>query len=201
MEKLSLEAVAAIWHGARRQYKLRVGLEDAGTPEWDDLDDEAKRQAMLSVRHVARNPNLTPRVAHDTWRQSMLTNGWVYGDVYDEDEKTDPNLVEYDELPEADRTEDELLVGVVGGLSDSIDEGELGASMEEEEPDPSTQEKPFVHPDGSPVKSALAEALVDIMENQPEEEDHTLVDSEEYPLNDNPELKKPKDDGEVEGHM
>jgi DNA-binding NtrC family response regulator len=49
---------------------------------------------------------------HDLWSQQRISEGWKYGPVRDDVEKTNPCLIEYDALPEAEKDVDRT--GVIG---------------------------------------------------------------------------------------
>ena len=37
---------------------------------------------------------------HESWGQEKISNGWTFGEKYDEERKKTPNLVAYEDLPE-----------------------------------------------------------------------------------------------------
>ena len=50
--------------------------------------------------------NLTETIAanvHDVWSVGRIADGWIYGENRDDEKKTTPCLVPYDELPESER--------------------------------------------------------------------------------------------------
>jgi hypothetical protein len=52
---------------------------------------------------------LTEKLAehvHDVWAQLRMAQGWTYGRVRDDDAKTSPCLVAYDQLPESEKEAD-----------------------------------------------------------------------------------------------
>lgn len=52
---------------------------------------------------------LTERLAantHDLWAAQRIADGWTYGPKRDDAAKTHPDLVPYDELPEAEKDYD-----------------------------------------------------------------------------------------------
>lgn len=198
MEKLTVNAVAAICHEANRQYCIQAGL-DAGSP-WTDLSADEQKPTLLSVEHLIKNPDVTPKSAHETWVKDRLDAGWTFGDTRDDDNKVHNLLVDYDQLAEADRVKDELILGVVNSLRPVI---AVTTVSTEDEVDTSggnyVDPKPFAHPDGTPVGSALAEALNDIAQNPPEGTGDSLLEGKTPVGEDAPGLAAPKDDGVVEG--
>ncbi len=51
------------------------------------------------VEHLAANN-------HDHWAQKRIDEGWVYGAKRDDEKKTHPDLISYDELPESEKEYD-----------------------------------------------------------------------------------------------
>ena len=43
---------------------------------------------------------------HEVWAESRLAQGWTYGDKRDDEKKTHPCLVPYEELPEEEKEYD-----------------------------------------------------------------------------------------------
>lgn len=43
---------------------------------------------------------------HDTWAKKRINEGWVYGSMKNDNKKTTPNLVPYEELPESEKEYD-----------------------------------------------------------------------------------------------
>lgn len=200
MEKLTVNAVAAICHEANRQYCIQAGL-DAGSP-WTDLSADEQKPTLMSVEHLIKNPDVTPKLAHDTWVKDRLDAGWTFGETRDDDNKVHNLLVDYDQLAEGDRVKDELILGVVNSLRPMV----ASVSAEDNKEDDQSggnyvDPKPFAHADGTPVGSALAEALNDIEENPPEGRGDSLLEDKTPVGEDAPGLAAPKNDGVVEGQV
>ncbi|MBB5825978.1 hypothetical protein HDA31_002167 [Micromonospora carbonacea subsp. aurantiaca] len=54
------------------------------------------------------------RQAHDIWAAKRLADGWTYGEARDDEKKTHPNLVAYEELDDDDKSYDrELIDGTI----------------------------------------------------------------------------------------
>lgn len=43
---------------------------------------------------------------HEVWSETRIKDGWTLGDVRDDDAKTHPCLIPYEELPESEREYD-----------------------------------------------------------------------------------------------
>ena len=46
------------------------------------------------------------RNTHEVWSANRIKDGWVYGEKRDDEGKTHPCLVDYDELPESEKEYD-----------------------------------------------------------------------------------------------
>lgn len=51
--------------------------------------------------------------AHDVWARKRIADGWRYGPSRNDDKKTHPCLVDYDQLPESEKDYDRVLVAEV----------------------------------------------------------------------------------------
>lgn len=60
-----------------------------------ELETAAKAVAIAA----SENPTLSARAAHDTWRFVLCSFGWTHGS-FDLNNRTHPNLVAFDNLPE-----------------------------------------------------------------------------------------------------
>lgn len=70
------------------------------TPHPIDTSDIQLSEALNQlIELIAHN-------VHDTWAQSRLNEGWTWGPTLDGELKHHPCLIEYDELPEADKDYD-----------------------------------------------------------------------------------------------
>ncbi|MCS6958407.1 MAG: RyR domain-containing protein, partial [Aquificaceae bacterium] len=55
------------------------------------------------MKNFWEDPKLIEAMAeelHNLWMEEKLSQGWTYGPVRDNEKKTHPNLVPYEELPE-----------------------------------------------------------------------------------------------------
>lgn len=57
------------------------------------------KDLKLLVEQMARN-------VHEVWAESRISKGWVYGEQRDDEKKTHPCLVPYEELPEEEKEYD-----------------------------------------------------------------------------------------------
>ena len=57
------------------------------------------KELLLLTEKIAEN-------THDVWATGRIKEGWKYGPVRDDKNKTNPCLVPYDELPESEKEYD-----------------------------------------------------------------------------------------------
>ncbi len=62
-------------------------------------DVELPQELMQLVEQMAKN-------VHEVWAETRISQGWTYGDQRDDDRKTHPCLVPYEELPEEEKEYD-----------------------------------------------------------------------------------------------
>lgn len=118
VEKLTFAAQIA--HEANRAFSLQNG--DASQPSWADAPDHVKASAINGVMAIIQNPNLSPADCHANWIAHKTQEGWKYGSVRDEDKKTHPYMVPYQELPEQARLKDVVFGAAArGALATYVD--------------------------------------------------------------------------------
>ena len=62
-------------------------------------DKEFQIELRPLIEQMARN-------VHEVWAESRISQGWVYGEQRDDEKKTHPCLVPYEELPEEEKEYD-----------------------------------------------------------------------------------------------
>lgn len=60
------------------------------------------------------------RIEHLRWSWDKRLNGWVYGNVRDNNKKTHPGLISYDQLPETEKEKDREMVRLIPALLQDI---------------------------------------------------------------------------------
>jgi len=91
-----IEACARAAHEANRAYCIGIG--DYSQPSWDDAPDWQRSSARDGV------------------------TGALDGATKDPDVKTHPCMVEYAELPPAQRKKDHIFIAVVNAVAEALDE-------------------------------------------------------------------------------
>ena len=81
--------------------------------EWVERE-EAFRSQFLEVieRQCGEYRSKSPEELHGSWMQSYLTMGWTYGEIYDREKKTHPDLVPYADLGQLERDKDAVFVAL-----------------------------------------------------------------------------------------
>lgn len=70
------------------------------TPKPVDTSDVVLPEELFELRErIAEN-------VHDIWARGRMSEGWIYGEVKDSEQKTTPLLVPYADLPESEKEYD-----------------------------------------------------------------------------------------------
>jgi len=81
--------------------------------EWIEREGAFKLQFLEVIeRQCGENRSQSPEELHGSWMQAYLTMGWNYGEVYDRDAKTHPDLVPYSKLGQLERDKDAVFVAL-----------------------------------------------------------------------------------------
>ena len=112
---LTIDDIAAICHEATRRYCIAIG--DGSQKAWSDASWWQHQSAIAGVLFVKQNPDAPPSAAHENWLSHKQAEGWVYGEVKDEEKRTHPCILAYAQLPEEQRTKDTLFRSIVLALT------------------------------------------------------------------------------------
>ena len=63
-------------------------------------------------RQCGPERSYSPERLHESWMQAYFTNGWTYGDQYDSEARTHPDLVPYDQLGQLEQDKDSVFVAL-----------------------------------------------------------------------------------------
>lgn len=113
--------IARVAHNIVDDYKGLVGLNQLG--KWESINSENKELSLHGVNTFLETPNLDLSSIHTNWANQKTMHGWTYGQVWDEELKTHPNLVSYETLPKEVQAIDGLYKAITNNLSPYIDNG------------------------------------------------------------------------------
>ena len=95
----------------------RMAAKAAGAPiipaPYDEREDDFKNQFYeVIARQCGEQRSSSPEELHGGWVQAYIANGWKYGDVYDPDARTHPDMVPYSQLGQLERDKDAVFVAL-----------------------------------------------------------------------------------------
>lgn len=73
--------------------------------------------SILSGMDFLRRNGFNPAGQHTAWMKQRLSEGWKYGEIKDSTNKTHPCLVDYNDLPDNQKSKDYLFAGCVKTLT------------------------------------------------------------------------------------
>lgn len=100
-----IEKIARLCHDVNRIYCEAIG--DFSHKTWEETPEELQNSVKAGVVNNLLK-DLTPRQSHEEWVKYRSERGWVYGKEKDLEKKTHPCMVDYDDLPQEQKTKDEF---------------------------------------------------------------------------------------------
>lgn len=70
------------------------------------ISEERLNGLMEGTKWALEHPNATPEDNHNSWMESKIRQGYVYGDTLSVENKTHPSLVPFNELPKIEQDKD-----------------------------------------------------------------------------------------------
>lgn len=95
----------------------RLAAQAAGAPIvpvcWDEREDAFRGQFLEVIeRQCGEQRSKSPEELHGSWMQAYFAMGWVFGEEYDREKKTHPDLVPYADLGQLERDKDAVYVAL-----------------------------------------------------------------------------------------
>ncbi len=95
----------------------RLAAIHAGAPiipaVWKEHEQGFREQFRKVIeRQSGEQRSRSPEELHGSWMQAYFAMGWVYGEKYDRDAKTHPDLVPYVQLGQLERDKDAVFVAL-----------------------------------------------------------------------------------------
>ena len=93
----------------------RLAAISAGAPiipvPWDQREQDFRDQfVQVIARQCGPQRSSSPEELHGSWMQAYLTNGWVYGEQYNQSLRVHPDLVPYAQLGTLEKDKDTVFV-------------------------------------------------------------------------------------------
>ena len=95
----------------------RLAAIAAGAPviplPWVEREQAFRTQFLAVIeRQCGPQRSTSPEELHGSWMQAYLTMGWIYGERYNREQKTHPDLVPYAQLGQLERDKDAVFVAL-----------------------------------------------------------------------------------------
>ena len=113
LDKKELDGIAKVYQSAKTQ--LYIMRDKSGGLPYEETSERYKEFLRRSIRYIQDNPNLSYDGVHNKICSEKVLNGWIYGENYSEELKTDPLIcaIEDSELKE----DEELLFAIVNTIT------------------------------------------------------------------------------------
>jgi hypothetical protein len=111
MDNITERRAKFVYDGAR------LAAQASGAPivpvQWDEREEPFKNQFLKIIeRQCSEQRSHSPEELHGSWMQSYFSMGWVYGEEYNREKKTHPDLVSYADLEQLERDKDAVFVAL-----------------------------------------------------------------------------------------
>ena len=117
---LSLTQMGRVWVSIVRDYCAFAGHDIPG--HFDARPEEFQIGLLSAIdKHMDNYPNAqTPEESHNLWLAKHAQMGWVYGSCRNEEAKTHPCMVPYDELPNDQKLKDVLFIAFCRACAENL---------------------------------------------------------------------------------
>ena len=106
------EARAIFVYEAARLAAIAVGAPIIPA-HWQDREDDFRNQFIGVIeRQSGPQRSSSPEELHGSWMQAYFENGWEYGEKYDPEARTHPDLVPYEKLGQLEKDKDAVFVAL-----------------------------------------------------------------------------------------
>jgi hypothetical protein len=103
--------VARTCHEVNRAYCVGVTSDHSHQP-WNDAPAWQRESCYEGVMKHYENSEFTPEDSHKSWMAKKIEDGWMFGNLKSEEERTHPNLVPYHTLHIHERTKDAIFSAI-----------------------------------------------------------------------------------------
>lgn len=116
---MKAENIAMVAHQVNKAYCESLG--DYSQPEWKDAPDWQKKSSLDGVHFHQADPFAEPSKSHENWMEEKRNAGWKYGPIKDPEKKEHPCFVDYNELPQEQKSKDYIFKAIVNTLTDYLE--------------------------------------------------------------------------------
>ncbi len=92
-------------------------LRDALGQDYAQPHEEAVKGVVSGIEYERENRSKgifnSPEENHECWIQYRKDTGWVYGEKYNEEAKTHPDMIDYSELSEVAKAKNDIFLSIV----------------------------------------------------------------------------------------
>ena len=80
---------------------------------WIEREEPIRNQFIQVIeRQCGEQRSNSPEELHGSWMQAYYAMGWTYGEKYDRENKTHPDLVPYSQLGQLEKDKDSVFVAL-----------------------------------------------------------------------------------------
>ncbi len=108
---MNILQIAKTCHEVHRTYCKSIGHETQ--PCWEETSQEHKNVVVNSVEKIISSDIKVSEESHKNYVIEKMKQGWVYGETYSIENKTNPRIVPYEDLSTEQRTKEELFFTTV----------------------------------------------------------------------------------------
>ena len=111
MKSLTERRAKFVYEGARL---AAIAADAPIVPDtWDNREEAFKVQFLEVIdRQCGPLRSQSPEELHGSWMQAYVEMGWVYGEIYDRDAKTHPDMVPYAQLGQLEQDKDGVFIAL-----------------------------------------------------------------------------------------
>ncbi len=111
MDNHAVQSIAKIvWEADRGFIEMNSLIE---VPHWEDAEEWQREKTCNDVAFLLEYNEATDAALHNKWVEEMRENEWVYGKTFSKEKKTNPNLIDYVNLPIEEKIRYNLLWTIV----------------------------------------------------------------------------------------
>lgn len=118
IDEKQIAIIARVIHAANREFCATHG--DFSLSDWAATSDEIKHSVIDGVVNRLKNPATTPEQSHENWMKFKEGQGWKYGPEKNEELKTHPAMLPYEQLPAHQKQKDHIFNAIVDALTQTV---------------------------------------------------------------------------------